>query len=200
MAHPNNTARIREVRAMARAIRDDDKHLGPKMRALTPHARQFVIEILFGARGHAAGVRAARAAGYVDGEAARVTAHRLLYHDPRVADAIDEVGHQWLRPTALMAVRRIADIAADEEISPEVRLKANQYIAGLGGFTPETRHVVAVERSRETIVIATEAVLSRIAELAAHVGIDAAKQVEAARTIEHEPNATGAEHEPSIAG
>jgi hypothetical protein len=29
MASPNNAARMREVRAMARAIREDDKHLGP---------------------------------------------------------------------------------------------------------------------------------------------------------------------------
>jgi phage terminase small subunit len=195
MAHPNNTARMREVRAMARAIRDDDKHLGPKMRALTPHARSFVIEILFGPEAKGAGVRAARAAGYVNGEAARVTACRLI-NDPRIADAIDEIGGRWLKPAALEAVRRIVDIASDTEIDAQVRLKANQYIAQLGGFTVETRHVVAVERSRETVVIATEEVLAKIAKLSAQVGIDPQRQIEAAKTING--TAVEVEHEQLV--
>jgi hypothetical protein len=180
-------------RALAKAVRDDE-HLGPKMRALNPQQRQFVIEILFGPKGGGAATRAVLAAGYADGngDVAKVTAHRLI-NDPKIGDALEEIGRRYLKPTALQGLRNIVDIANDEQISPEIRLKANTYLAGLGGYVPQTHHTVHVEQSRkETVIIATEAVLARIAELAAQVGIDPQRQIEAAKMI----NGTAVEVQP----
>jgi hypothetical protein len=172
----------------------DLAELGPHMAKLNPQQQQFCLEVLFGPRGKGAWVRAARAAGYVNGDAARVTAFRLM-NDPKIGDALAEIGNRYLKPTALQAVRNIIDIANDEQINAEIRLRANTYLAGLAGYVPQTHHTVTVEQSRkETVIIATEAVLSRIAELAAQVGIDPQRQIEHAKTIEHEPSTAEVEH------
>jgi hypothetical protein len=151
--------------------------LGPCMLALTPKQRAFVMELRAGPAGYGSEVRACRAAGYgansSDG-ATRVIAHNVL-HNPKVQEALREVGVRIIRAEAFQSIKNTAAIANDREHRD--CLKANLALLDRGGFAVETVHHVTVERSQEMIVIATDEVIERIRQLAMKAGLDPAKQV-----------------------
>jgi hypothetical protein len=151
----------------------DEASLGPAMRALTEKQRRFVLELQAGPAGYGAAVRAIRAAGYRSGSntALRVEAHRVL-HNPKVQDALREVGGKIIRAEAFQSIQTTAAIARNPKHKD--CLKANLALMDRGGFAPETTHHVEVEHSHRHSVEATPQVLERIRELALAAGLNPA--------------------------
>jgi phage terminase small subunit len=149
----------------------DETSLGPAMRALTEKQRRFVLELQAGPAGYGAAVRAIRAAGYRSGSntALRVEAHRVL-HNPKVQEALREVGGKVIRAEAFEAIRTTAAIARNPKHKD--CLKANLALMDRGGFAPETTHHVEVAHSHKHAIEATPAVLERIRQLALAAGLN----------------------------
>jgi len=131
-------------------VADNDESLGPCMRALTPKARRFVMELRYGPFGYGSEVRAARAAGYgtstsSDGSM-RFLAHQAL-HSPKIQDALREVGGKIIRAEAFVSIRNVSKIAND--FTHKDCLKANLALMDRGGFAPETFHNIVVEHKTD---------------------------------------------------
>jgi hypothetical protein len=158
----------------------DESELGPAMLKLTPKQRAFVLELRHGPAGYGSEVRACRAAGYGPSTPGcmRRLAHQLMHH-PGVQDALREVGGKLIRAAAFQSIRNTEAIAND--FKHRDCLRAN--LALLDRAWPvESFHTVKVERQTpEMLVIASEKVLARIAQLATAAGLDPFAQVEAAR-------------------
>jgi len=158
--------------------------LGPAMMALgSDQQREFVRQLFLVKPGHGSLTAAAAAAGYgKDSKRHTITAKASqLAHDPRIALAIAEESKRHLRGAAPEAVKALINLIRD----PRHPHHARAIAMVLDRVDPvETTHHVTVQKSPETIVIATEAVLARIHALAAQVGLDPIKQVEHARTID----------------
>jgi phage terminase small subunit len=156
-----------------------ESELGPKMLALTPKQRAFVMELRHGPAGYGSEVRAARAAGYgrptSTDNALKVTAHQVL-HNPRVQEALCEVGAKIIRAEAFQSIKTTAAIARD--MRHKDCLRANLALMDRS-FPVETHHHVTVERRPEMIVVATAEVVERIRQLALKAGLDPIKQIEA---------------------
>ena len=166
----------------------DEESLGPALRALTPKQRRFVFELYAGPTGYGSLIRAARVAYGMAGsrDALYVQASQTL-RDDKVQAALRELGNKIITAEAFQSIKNISRVAAD----PKHRdfLRANALLLDRG-FPAETFHTVKVERSTpETLVIASERVLARIAELAARAGLDPGAQVEAARAKQIEGTA-----------
>src|SRR5262245_55563876 len=89
--------------------------MGPAMRALTPKQRRFVLELARGPVGYGSGVRAARASYGTptsSSRAMRVQAHRAI-HNPKIQEALREVGGRIIRAEAFEAIHTTAAIARD---------------------------------------------------------------------------------------
>jgi hypothetical protein len=157
--------------------------LGPKMLALTPKQRAFVLELRHGPAGYGSEVRAARAAGYgtktSSDQSVKVMAHNVL-HNAKVQAALAEVGGKIIRAQAFQSIRNTMEIA--NNLEHRDCLKANVALMDRGGFAVETVHHVTVERTPETIVIATAEVIERIRQLALRAGLDPVKQIEGTAT------------------
>jgi phage terminase small subunit len=158
-----------------------EEDLGPAMLACTPKQRRFVLELRNGAAGYGSEVRAVRAAGYSGTDASlRVEAHRLLHND-KVQDALREVGHRIIRAASFQSIRNTIEIAND--LKHRDCLRANLALMDRG-FPIETHHTIEVKRTPDQILIASEAVIERIRQLAMRAGLDADRQVEYAKLIE----------------
>jgi hypothetical protein len=166
----------------------DESELGPAMLKLTPKQRRFVLELKLGPAGYGSEVRAARAAGYgptTDGCMRRI-AHQVL-HNPKVQDALHEVGGKLIRAAAFQSIRNTEAIA--NNFKHRDCLRANLALLDRG-FPTETFHHITVQKNTpEMLVIASEKVLARIAELAARAGLDPLAQTEAARVKQIEATA-----------
>ena len=177
---PGKRRRRQKYSAEPLAVVPDESELGPAMLKLTPKQRAFVLELRHGPAGYGSEVRAARAAGYgpsTDGGMRRI-AHQVL-HNSKVQDALREVGGKLIRAAAFGAIRNTEAIAND--FKHRDCLRANLALLDRG-FPAETFHTVLVQKTTpETLVIASEQVLARIAELAARAGLDPLVQIEAAR-------------------
>jgi hypothetical protein len=178
IARPKHRHRSRKYSAEPLAVVPPVEDLGPCMAALTPKQRAFVMELRAGPAGYGSEVRAARAARYgtptsSDGSM-KVMAHNVL-HNPKVQEALREVGIRIIRAEAFQSIKNTAAIANDREHRD--CLKANLALLDRGGFAVETVHHVTVERSQEMIVIATDEVIERIRQLAMKAGLDPDKQV-----------------------
>jgi hypothetical protein len=116
------------------------------MRQLTVKMRKFVLELACGPSGYGSLVRAAKAAGYGTAKstesAIKVSAHRVLY-DPRVQEALREVGGKLLRTEAFLGINVLVAIARDP--THKDRLKAAVELMNRGGFAAVTHHTVTVE-------------------------------------------------------
>jgi phage terminase small subunit len=145
------------------------------MRALTPKQRRFVLELQRGPAGYGAAVRAVRASGYgtptSSSTALRVEAHRVL-HNPKVQEALREVGGKIIRAEAFQSIQTTAAIARN--VKHRDCLKANLALMDRGGFAVETVHRVEVDHSHRHSVEATPQVLERIRELALAAGLNPA--------------------------
>jgi phage terminase small subunit len=138
--------RSRKYSAEPLAVVPNDADLGPAMLALTPKQRRFVLELRHGPAGYGSEVRAARAAGYGTRSSSdlsmRVLAHQSL-HNPRVQDALREVGGKIIRAEAFQSIKTTTAIAHD--LTHKDCLKANLALLDRGGFAIETHHLVTVE-------------------------------------------------------
>jgi hypothetical protein len=149
-------------------ISQDD--LGPAMRALNARQQRFVYELALGPSGYGSEIRAIRAAGHSGtAGAAKVLAHQTL-HNPRVQEALREVGYKMVRAASFASIKNVQAIANDLEHHD--CLKANLALLDRGGFAIETIHSVKVEH-KHNVAIDTEKALERIRELAAMAGVKA---------------------------
>jgi uncharacterized protein with GYD domain len=127
-------------------IPENHESLGPAMQALTPKARRFVLELASGPDGYGSLVRAARAAGYGTASstenAMKVLAHQAL-HNPKVQEALREVGGKLIRTEAFLGIHVLVAIARDPKHKD--RLRAAVELMNRGGFAVETHHTITVE-------------------------------------------------------
>jgi phage terminase small subunit len=128
-----------------------EKYLGPKMLALSPRHRAFVIGLLMN-RGNQ--TRAAALAGYstASSQGLRVVAHRVAHRED-VQEAIQEEAKRRINATAIMATERIVEALDDGD--PRIRLKAAKQIldsTGLGAVFKHEHHVeVESKTTRELL-------------------------------------------------
>jgi hypothetical protein len=143
---PAKRYRSRKYPAEPLADMPDAASLGPALRALSVKQRRFVFELHAGPSGYGSLIRAARAAGYgtptSSDTAMSVTAHDVL-HNPRVQDALRELGHKIITAEAFQSIKNISRIAAD--LDHKDCLKAATILLDRGGFAPQTHHTVTVE-------------------------------------------------------
>src|SRR6516225_9457668 len=123
------------------AVMPDLESMGPALRALSPKARRFILELRDGPSGYGSIIRAARVAyGEAGSEAAlKVTACQTL-EDEKVQAAMREIGLKKITAAAFQAignVERIANDPADVNC-----FKANIELMNRGGFGVETSHRV----------------------------------------------------------
>jgi phage terminase small subunit len=165
---------------LAPAVEDMESY-GPCMLALTPLQRKFVRELQLGPIGYGSEVRAVKAAGYSGSDPSlRVIAHHLL-HNPKIQDALREVGGKMIRAASFQSIRNVEAIAND--LLHKDCLRANLALVDRGFPTEAIIHH-KVERTPDMIMVATEQVLERIRQLAMRAGLDADRQVEAAKMID----------------
>jgi len=172
---PGKRRRRQKYSAEPLAVVPDESELGPAMLKLTERQRRFVMELKCGPVGYGSEVRAAKAAGYGTPTSSdnylRFAAHDVL-HNPKVQDALREVGGKLIRAAAFQSIRNTEAIAND--LNHRDCLRANLALLDRG-FPTETFHHITVQKTTpEMLVVASEKVLARIAELAAR----AAKQIE----------------------
>jgi hypothetical protein len=159
--------------------------LGPAMRGLTELQRRFVLAMFSSPLSSA--TRWVRMAGFtaLNGNVARVTAHRLM-HDPKIAAAVQEFAGQHLSVVgpalSLGVMMKIARTRGHKD-----QFKAAAAIANRSGFHEKTEHHVLVSHTGEDPV-------ARIRRAAAELGVDPAALLGAntpvpMKVIEHEPAA-----------
>jgi uncharacterized protein with GYD domain len=131
-------------------VPDNDESLGPAMRALTPKMRRFVLELASGPDGYGSLVRAAKAAAFGTASstenAMKVLAHQALYN-PKVQEALREVGGKLIRTEAFLGIHVLVAIARDPKHKD--RLKAAVELMNRGGFVVETHHTITVEHKTD---------------------------------------------------
>jgi hypothetical protein len=123
---------------------------GPAMRALTPMQRRFVLELRHGPAGYGSEIRALKAAGYGKPNSTENTLYVManhVLHNPRVQDALRELGGKIIRAEAFVSIRNVATIAND--LTHRDCLRANLALMDRGGFAPETFHNVIVEHKTD---------------------------------------------------
>jgi hypothetical protein len=140
--------RYRRIKYSAKPVASvpDEASLGPAMKALSPRLRQFVLELSAGPVGdYGSSVRAARAAGLGTPTSSDVSMRNLAYqalHDPRVQEALHEVGVKIIRAASFMALRNLEAIAGDK--NHKDAFKACLALVDRG-FPLQTEHKVTVE-------------------------------------------------------
>jgi hypothetical protein len=102
--------------------------LGPKLQACSERERIFAYAVATGIAESA--TEAARMAGYVDGSAINVTAHKVL-HRPRVIEAIEEVCRTEFRNLVPLVIRAAKRVLEDSEHPDHVKL-VNSLLSRLG--------------------------------------------------------------------
>jgi phage terminase small subunit len=144
---------------------DDD--FGPAMRALTEKQRRFVIVYL--EQPLRTPTSAARAAGY-SSAGSKVDAYRQMRNE-RVLAAIREELDKRFRSDAVIGRAVLMEIALDKA-HPQ-RLKAATALLDRGGFHSMSEQRISVTHTDMT----HEGMVERIKELAAELGLDAAKLI-----------------------
>lgn len=157
----------------------DEAQLGPAMRALpTDNMRRFVIALL--EIGQLNYTKAAALAGYSQESpgALQVTASRLA-HDTRILAAIHEESDRRLHAGAAMAVSQLL-LIADAAPKQSDRLKAIEMILNRTGLHAMSEHKVTVNDVSNT----DDAMIARIKEIAAKLGLDQSKLLGGAEKVE----------------
>lgn len=139
---------------------DDRQYDGKAMASLPEQHRQFVIELMDLGVSKEAAKEAAEAVGFHP-----YSGYRLL-RDERVLAAIHEEAAKKLSASALLGVKTLVKIAADDEHKDQFR--AAKELAAISGFSPEQKITVEhVTRDSKTMII-------EIRSMAEELGIDAA--------------------------
>jgi hypothetical protein len=148
--------------------------LGEAMRRLPTDRHRLFVNFLFSVRppGRGAPVKAAKAAGYgKPGTNARTwsaIAARLMA-DPRVSDAIQEVGKQYVAALGPQAVASLEALLSDS--THRHHAKAVGMVINL--LAPATSlHTVSVRHEAGPTLVESTAVLERIASLAARFSVN----------------------------
>lgn len=156
------------------AVTDEDMEkyeFGPAMLALTERRQKFVISMIeSGGLSHTASAIAAGLAKIEDRDYAKVVGYKVAY-DPKVQDAIREMGLKMLSAGSIMAVKNLLTIADDSATEKKDRLKAIEMILNRTGMHATTEHKVAVTHRNET----NEEMIKKIELLAGRLGVDAQK-------------------------
>jgi hypothetical protein len=141
---PAKRHRSRKYSSTPLAVMPDVESMGPALRALSPKARRFILELRDGPSGYGSIIRAARVAyGEAGSNAAlKVTACEAL-QDAKVQAAMLEVGLKKITAAAFQAIGNVERIANDAR-DPNC-FKANIELMNRGGFAPQTHHTVTVE-------------------------------------------------------
>jgi hypothetical protein len=170
---------------LAPAVEDMESY-GPCMLALTTLQRRFVLELQLGPVGYGSEIRAVKAAGYSGTETTlKVTAHDLL-HNPKIQDALREVGGKMIRAASFQSIRNVETIAND--LQHKDCLRANLALVDRG-FPVEVNINHNVKRTPETLMVVTDALLAKIAAYAAQVGLNPDEQVQFAKQKQIEASA-----------
>ncbi len=124
---------------LRRGLLPEASSLGPAMRVLTERQQLFVVACLdMGcATNH---TQAARIAGYVDGDALKVTAHRLAHH-PKIQAALLEEAKKRIQAGTVAATSLLIEVVGDAEHATKDRLKAAQMILDRGGVHAVTERL-----------------------------------------------------------
>lgn len=146
---------------------------GPAMKALPSDRHRAFVRALYTVRpGHGAKVKAAKLAGFgtdVSSPASMATIASRLAHDERVLAAIEEEDKKYIRSSAPRALSALGRLIED----PHHRDHARGIAMVLDRTAPvQTQHTVKVTHDASERLVATAAVLKRIAELAARAGLD----------------------------
>lgn len=145
---------------------NDTTRFGPKMAALTEKQRGYVLAMLASPFGNP--TQWARTAGYSDvKEGAKVRAHGLA-HDPRIAEAADEVARQHLGTMGPVLGLAVAIRIAKNPKHPK-QLRAAEMLLNRVGLHEKTEHLVTVDHS-----VNAAGMVERIKAAAALLGVDAA--------------------------
>lgn len=145
---------------------NDPTRYGPKMAALTEKQRGYVLAMLASPFGNP--TQWARTAGYSDvKDGAKVRAHHLA-HDPRIAEAADEVARQHLGTMGPILGLAVAMRIAKNPKHPK-QLRAAEMLLNRVGLHERTEHLVTVEHGMNA-----EGVVARIKAAAAALGVDPA--------------------------
>lgn len=153
----------------------DEGVLGPAMRALpTDRMRLFVVAMHeLAARGENSMAEAAKAAGYgtptTTLNAYQVTGHRLA-HDERVQLAMREEGERRLGALVPIGTGILAKMARDDDLKPNIRLKAIGMILNRAGLPEVSEHRVKTER-----VLSDTEKVDKIIDIANKLGLDPRK-------------------------
>jgi hypothetical protein len=149
--------------------------LGPHMRALpTDRQRLFVLRFADLPPGRGRAVKAARLAGFgrPDGASNKNTMAALtsrLLADPRISQAMAEVGRQRLGALGLTALSAACAVLENPKHASHAKV-----IATILSHAFPTEHNIAVSHTYNPPPAATEEVLRRIEEIAAAVGVNIA--------------------------
>jgi hypothetical protein len=179
-ATPKRAGRPRKVgppirqRSMAPFARAD---MGPAMRALPNTRWREACLARFEVRSNADAVRLAGLGGARPATAKRVG--HALFHDPRMLAALHEIAQKHVKAGTADALGVVREVLIDQEAPPRDRLAAARI------YLDRSLPVVAlshstVERTPDTIIIASAEVLQRIRLLAVRAGLDPARQLELA--------------------
>ena len=145
--------------------------LGPAMSRLNERQQKFVMAML---QGNGSMKRAAMLAGYPDNpenpNQIEVTAHRLS-HDPKVQEAIREVGLKSMTAASLVAVKTLIEISMDPTAERKDRIKASDSILDRTGLPKTTEHKTIVTHRDET----SDEMVKQLTQLAKSFGMDPSK-------------------------
>jgi phage terminase small subunit len=145
------------------------QHLGPSMQLLTEKQRGFVAAMI--EQGGLNYKEAARRAGYGGNDnVLRTTGHDLA-HNPRIQEAIREVGLKMLTSGSLVAVKAVLEIAGDITAEKKDRLKAAEIIMNRCGMPALTEQKMTVVHKDET----SAEMIKQIEQLSKNLGLDPRK-------------------------
>jgi hypothetical protein len=174
-AEPNRVAR-RAPRRRVEPLEAIDAQDGPKMKALPSDRHRSFVRALYQIKpGHGANVKAAKMAGFGTVESSpqsMATIASRLAHDERVLEAIAEEDQKRIRASAPRAISALTRLIEDPDHKDHAR--------GIGMVLDrvhpvETQHTVKVQHDASPQLVATAAVLKRIADLATRAGLDVDK-------------------------
>jgi hypothetical protein len=165
--------RKRAQRREVEPLEPIDAREGPAMKALPSDRHRAFVRALYTVRpGHGAKVKAAKLAGFGTEESSArsmATIASRLAHDERVLAAIEEEDKKYIRSSAPRALSALGRLIED----PHHRDHARGIAMVLDRTAPvQTQHTVKVQHDASDRLVATAAVLKRIAELAMQAGLD----------------------------
>jgi phage terminase small subunit len=151
----------------------DDAKLSPRMKALSPRARAFVLAMI--ELGGANNTRAAAMAGFTGNtNTLAVTASRLAA-DPRVQEALMEEARGLMQSSSLLAVATVVQLLKNENVKAGFRLQAAKLVLDYAGMQPtqkiEVTHEIGLNKQQQ---------IQEVINMSKRLGLDPQKLLGAA--------------------